>query len=152
MTNDNKSYLYLNQTTSTAETNRSCRRYWTMAISSLPRFNPNILLHKLPRHGSNFSNNYAMDITTGGASFGFIRYATNGFQRYMTLRTAGNYYNSCGKIQLSCVKQVDFPTDSIWVKLVFAPWSLYSTKRTLFMDIHDTNQTKLAVAELVMTH
>lgn len=152
LTNDNKSYLYFNQTTSASKLTGLAGDLLNDGNIIIIPFNPSMLLHNFPRtYGSNFSDNYTMDVTINGTSPGVDKIR---FKRTSTARDTtdgwGIVTTPVGKYNCLRVKRVDFPIDSIWVKPFFPPtWSLYSTKKdTIYGYSWLAKQTKLAVAEL----
>lgn len=154
MTNDNASFLYFSQNTSTLYTTGIAGDLLNNGSIIKAPFNSTLLVNNFPRtYGSNFTDPYGLDVTTSGTPFGVnqVRYkrasiALDSTDGWGELTTPVGTYNALR------VKHVEYIKDSIWVQLFpFAPFSLFqNTKDTTTSYTWLAKETKLAVAELTL--
>lgn len=156
MTNDNASFLYFSQNTSSLVTTGFAGDLLNNGTIISAPFNPTLLLHNFPRnYGSNFTDTYGLNVTTSGASFGVDQVK---FKRTAIVHDTtdgwGNLTTPVGTYQSLRVKHVEYSHDSIWIRLLPPPLGSF----TFFQTTKDTaisynwlaKETKLALAELTL--
>ncbi len=154
MTNDNVNYLYFNQNASQLITLGFAGDLLGNGTPIVAPFTSGLLVHNFPRtYGSNFSDNYVIDVTLDGSSISplvnqvrFKRTAQilDTTDAWGQLTTPLTTYNSLR------AKRTEFSADSIWVQAVFPPtWTLFQTSFDTTISYQwYADQGKLAVAEL----
>ena len=152
LTNDDISYVYMNQNASTLTTQGGAGDLLMTGSIIVAPLNPDLKLHNFPRtYQSSFTDTYATDVTIDGSDFSVyqVRYKRVGTMKdttdgWGTLTTPAGTYNTIR------VKHTDYSRDTIWYKLLsFTPWTVLSNKiDTTYSYQWLGNDMKLAVAEL----
>jgi hypothetical protein len=157
MTNDNVSYVYINQNSTTMTTQGGAGDLLLLGNTIVAPLNPDLKLHNFPRtYNSTFTDNYATDITINGSVISplvsQVRYkrvatVTDVTDGWGSITTPNGTYNDVLR-----VKRTDHGKDTIWIlpTIGFPPaWSVFSTKDdTSFSYQWLGKEMKLAVAEL----
>ncbi len=157
MTNDNVSYVYMNQNSTTLTTQGGAGDLLMLGNTIVAPLNPDLKLHNFPRtYNSTFSDNYAIDVTINGSVISplvsQVRYkrvatVTDVTDGWGSITTPNGTYNDVLR-----VKRTDQGKDTIWIlpTIGFPPaWSVFSTKDdTSFSYQWLGKEMKLAVAEL----
>ncbi len=155
-TNDNQSYLYFNQNSTTSVIKGAAGDLLKTGCNITTPFNPDMLLHNFPRnYASNFSDAYGMDVTVSGSCVNQSTVDQVRFKRVSTIKDTtdawGTITTPVGTYQCLRVKRVDFSVDSTWVKgfFPFNTWNLISTKvDTSYSYVWLAKEGKLAIAEM----
>lgn len=154
MTNDNINYLYFDQNANQMNTLGFAGDLLGNGTPIVAPFTSGLLVHNFPRtYGSNFSDNYIIDVTLDGSSISplvnqvrFKRTAQimDSTDAWGQLTTPLATYNSLR------VKKTEYSADSIWIQAVFPPtWTLFQTSFDTTVSYQwYADQGKLAVAEL----
>lgn len=157
MTNDNASYVYINQNSTTMTTQGGAGDLLMLGNTIVAPLNPDLKLHNFPRtYNSSFTDNYAVDVTINGSVISPLVSQV----RYKRVATVTDVTDGWGSIttpngtysDVLRVKRSDHGKDTIWIlpTIGFPPaWSVFSTKDdTSFSYQWLGKQMKLAVAEL----
>lgn len=155
MTNDNLSYLYSNQNSSASVIKGAAGDLLMTGCNITTPFIPDMLLHNFPRnYGSNFTDDYAMDVTINGSCVNQSAIDKVRFKRVSTVSDTtdgwGTITTPVGTYQCLRIKRVEFSTDSTWVKPFFpSAWTFVTAKKdTIFSYSWIAKEGKLAIAEL----
>lgn len=157
LTNDNVSFVYLNQNSTTMTTQGGAGDLLMLGNTIVAPLNPDLTLHHFPRtYNSTFTDNYAVDVTINGSVISplvsQVRYkrvatVTDVTDGWGSITTPAGTYNDVLR-----VKRSDHGKDTIWIlpTIGFPPtWSVFSTKNdTSFSYQWLGKEMKLAVAEL----
>jgi hypothetical protein len=154
MTNDNVNYLYFDQNANQMNTLGFAGDLLGNGTPIVAPFTSGLLVHNFPRtYGSNFTDNYVIDVTLDGSSISplvnqvrFKRAAQimDSTDAWGQLTTPVATYNSLRG------KRTEFSADSIWIQAVFPPtWTLFQTSFDTTVSYQwYAEQGKLAIAEL----
>jgi len=154
MTNDNINYLYFDQNANQMVTLGFAGDLLGNGTPIVAPFTSGLLVHNFPRtFGSNFSDNYIIDITLDGSAISplvsQIRFKRSALildstDAWGQLTTPVATYNSLR------AKRIEHAVDSIWIKAVFPPtWTLFQVNLDTTISYQwFANQGKLAIAEL----
>lgn len=154
MTNDGLSYLYMQQDSSASVVKGAAGDLLMTGCNINTPFIPGMLLHDFPRsYGSNFTDDYSVDVTVSGSCVGQpveqVRYKRVSTV-YDTTDGWGEITTPVGKYQCLRIKRIDFSSDTTWIKLFpFSPWAVATTKvDTAYSYSWVSKEGKLAIAEL----
>ncbi len=154
MTNDNINYLYFDQNANQMNTLGFAGDLLGNGTPIVAPFTSGLLVHNFPRtYGSNFADNYVIDVTLDGSSISplvnqvrFKRTAQilDSTDAWGQITTPVATYNSLRG------KRTEFSADSIWIQAVFPPtWTLFQTSFDTTVSYQwYADQGKLAIAEL----
>ena len=152
MTNDNQNYLYFNKSSADFIATGLAGNLLNNGNTIVAPLNPTLTANVFPStYGTTFQDNYGMDVTTSGSSFGVnsVRFKRAGVLSD-TIDGWGNLVTPVGSYQALRIKHTDRTIDTTWIKLLpISPWSVYSTKNTTTISYSwMAKNAKLAIAEL----
>lgn len=154
MTNDNASYIYVNNSSSIMTTQGGAGDLLMLGTTIVAPLNPDLTLHNFPRtYNSTYTDTYKTDVTINGSVINplvsQVRYKRVGTVTDVT-DGWGTITTPVGTYDVLRVKRSDHAKDTIWILPVFPPtWSVFSTKDdTSYSYQWLGNNMKLAVAEL----
>jgi Secretion system C-terminal sorting domain len=156
VTNDNVNYAYISQTAASQLLKGAAGDLFGTGIISAP-LNPDMTTHNFPRnYNSNFSDNYALDVTVLGTQVNQPVYQVR-FKRASVVKDTtdgwGTITTPVGTYNALRVKRLEFSRDTIWTKLIqFLPFTMLSNSMdTTLSYIWLAKETKLPVAEVTIS-
>ncbi len=154
LTNDNLTYLYMNQSSATSLVKGAAGDLLMTGCNVNTPFSPDILLHNFPRnYNDNFNDVYGIDVTVAGSC---VNQPVDQV-RFKQVSTVYDYTDGwgiittpVGKYEVLRIKRIDYAVDTTWYKLFsFSNWTMAGTKLdTTFSYSWVSKEGKLAIAEL----